>query len=108
MCLRKIFDKTITCNNIEADNVPDGLVVLSEEVRKQNVTCVPWFLIAVFGQGSNRKVLRKEPRSLQVEMERNRKNPEILVLDSLKGATVFYLQLVRNKEKLRNALNNKG
>lgn len=49
------FCKTITCNNIEADNVPDALVVLDEEVRKQNVTCMPQFLIALFGQGSNRK-----------------------------------------------------
>lgn len=51
----KFFGKTITWNNIEADNVPDVLVVLGKEIRKQNVTCVPWFLLASFDQGSTGK-----------------------------------------------------
>lgn len=39
----------------EADTVLDVNVFLGEEVRKQNVIYVPWFLLASFVQGSTRK-----------------------------------------------------
>lgn len=53
-------------------------VTLREEIGKQNIGGMCWFLTAVFGKvRRERNEFKKEWRALRVEMKGNRENTEI-------------------------------
>lgn len=58
--------------------MPSEFVTLREEIGKQNIGGVCWFLAAVFGKVRREKnEFKKKLRALRVEMKGNKENTEI-------------------------------